>query len=143
MNQYDTIVEKLKRQGHRLTAVRLALVQIFTGTEQPQTASELLERLRQKLPRVHKTTLYRELDFLTKEDVIREVSFEDAVVRYEMNKDHHHHLVCEICHRIEEVEVEGAEEILKKVEKQLGRTSQFRSIRHSMEFFGVCRTCHI
>jgi Fe2+ or Zn2+ uptake regulation protein len=71
--------------------------------------------------------------------VINEIEFGDGKKRYELissHSYHHHHLVCNSCGIIEEVEFE--ENILLA---QVNRKSNFKIERHQLEFFGLCPNC--
>jgi Fe2+ or Zn2+ uptake regulation protein len=59
--------------------------------------------------------------------------------RYELADDHHHHLVCDTCGRIEDVTtcpVEAA-----GLTRQIQRRTGFAVRSHVLELFGLCRSC--
>lgn len=140
MNKVD-ILDNLKEQGARMTSVRSAMVDIFTNTHEPLSAGEILEKLKKYKLKANKTTVYREITFLLEGKVITPVTFQASEKLYELLKDHHHHLVCQNCHSIEEVDFDEIEELLTKVEKKMKKKNKFSKILHSLEFFGVCQKC--
>lgn len=136
-----TILENLKQQGARITSVRSTMIEIFTKKKHPLSATELLEELKHHGLKVNKTTVYRELTFLLEGKIITHVTIDSDQKRYELFEEHHHHLVCQNCRTIEEVDFPEIEELLGKVEKKLKQKNKFSKILHSLEFFGVCNTC--
>lgn len=136
-----TILTTLKEQGARMTSVRKSMIDIFTRIHEPLTAVQILDELKTYTLKVNKTTVYRELNFLLEGKIITAVSFDGDQKHYELVTDHHHHLVCQNCRSVEEVEFSEIEELLSKVEKKLQQKNKFSKILHSLEFFGLCKKC--
>ena len=87
----------------------------------------------------NKTTLYRELDWFVAQGLIIEVEFGDGKKRYEVaSRNHHHHLVCKTCGKIEDVEVDE-----KVLLANIKNKTRFQINNHSLEFFGKCVNCQI
>lgn len=123
----------------RSTASRRALAQALSKASLPQTAAELLASVRRTV-RTHKTTVYRNLEEMVRRGEVAAVSFNDGVARYESTaRPHHHHLVCTGCRRVEDAEVD--ESTLLRTQKLLARRTNFNVQSHSLEFFGLCRSC--
>ena len=131
-------LEQLKNQGFRLTKVRLTIIKILTDLNRPQTSRQILEALRRQKLNVNKTTVYRELDFLLKQNLVEELNFQTQAKLYEISGPHHHHLICLNCDRIEEVVLKND---LAKEEKRLAKNNNFKILKHSLEFFGSCKNC--
>ena len=136
-----TILNNLKREGIRMTSIRSAMIDIFTKKHEPLSAVEILKMLGKYTLRVNKTTVYREITFLLESKIIVPVTLTADQKQYELLKEHHHHLVCQNCHAIEEVDFEEIEELLSKIEKKMKKKNKFSKILHSLEFFGVCEKC--
>ncbi len=133
------ILYELEVGGHKLTPLRLALIEIFGRQQRPLLLEELGKLLMGTLIRVHRATLYRELVFLESRKIIATVSLEDGKRRYEFaDRDHHHHLVCTSCKKIEDVELKDDEHGLDKLVKT---QNDFLITHHSLEFFGLCGAC--
>jgi len=125
----------------RVTPVRQAMVKIATDSHAPMTSKDFLQALSKVGLEVNKTTVYRELEFLVQEKIIREVLFKDGIVRFEIASDHHHHLVCNYCQKVEDVDFDELEKLFANLETKLGKNKKFQSVGHSLEFFGLCRDC--
>lgn len=131
----------LKERGHRMTKARSVLLHLLFSATRPLSVPELREQLGALGLSPNKTTIYRELDFLKKQNLIRELSIQRGIKCYEVQSEHHHHVICRQCGRVEEVSSGELESLMPAVEKKLTEQTRFRRIDHSLEFYGVCFTC--
>ena len=140
--QTQSILIKLQRAGDRITPARSAIVEILAQSIAPLSAESIRAALaKRKLP-VNKTTVYREIEFLLSRGFVRSVHLDDCAKYYELVTDtHHHHVVCTNCAKFVDVETGEIEEYLEKLEKKLAKKINFKSVRHSLEFFGECLSC--
>ena len=133
----ETAIVFLRQSGKIITEARRKIIKILFDDLKPHTPSEILTMLLKKGLHVDKTTVYRELEFLIKMEVVREVIFLDGLARYEINSVNcHHHVTCSICGRVEDVKIEE-KKLIESIEKQ----SNFTVDRHSIEFSGLCASC--
>ncbi len=88
----------------------------------------------------NKTTVYRELENLKKSGNIRELFLRNDVALYELSGTHHHHTICTSCGHIQHVDIVEPKEWSAKY---FLTKDGFRVVDHSLEFFGVCRTCQL
>jgi Fur family transcriptional regulator, ferric uptake regulator len=138
MDAHATL-EHLKADGHRLTAARRAIVELFQGDCNPQSAQDVQATLMKSGLSPNLTTVYRELQFLADVGILRTVQFEDGVQRYEAaHAHHHHHLVCVQCKDVQEVH---AERDLESLESDIATHKGFKVLRHTLEFYGLCKKC--
>lgn len=140
MNKH-LILSNLKQKGARLTNVRQNMVAIFSQTKTPLSAMDILQQLKKRKLTVNKTTVYRELTFLLQGKIITALALDREQKRYELLAEHHHHLICQNCRTVEEVDFPEIEKLLSSVEKKLKKKNKFSKILHSLEFFGVCSKC--
>ncbi|MBM6838788.1 transcriptional repressor, partial [Clostridium saudiense] len=49
----------------------------------------------------------------------------------------HHHLVCNKCKKVFEVQ----DDLLEELEERIEKTYKFRILDHSVKFFGICSEC--
>lgn len=142
MQSTHSFITKLQDSGDRITPARGAIVDIFANSPGPLSVETIRKTLAKRKLLVNKTTVYREIDFLLGRGLIRPVHLDDSTKYYELVTDsHHHHVVCTGCSKFVDVETEGIEEYLEKLEKKLAKKINFSSVRHSLEFFGECGDC--
>ncbi len=123
-----------------MTTARRAIVEAFGHDCNPLSAQEVHAMLRGQKVAANVTTVYRELQFLADQEILRAVQFEDGVQRFEFAEagHHHHHLICLKCSEVEDVHVEDD---LEDMERAISKQKQFTVLRHSLEFYGHCKRC--
>jgi Fur family ferric uptake transcriptional regulator len=131
--------EYLAARRLRRSRPRRAVLEVFLRAEHHLTADEIYRRVRSQYPALGAATVYRTLKILRDCGLCREVAFEDGVARYEhqFNHEHHDHLVCTACGRVEEV----VDPEIEKLQERLARRNGFEVQRHRMELYGRCRRC--
>lgn len=114
------------------------VLKIVKMMSRPVSSAEIKE----ECPNLDRATIYRALNSLKEKQLIRIVEVGDGIVRFEPMADHHHHLICLKCKKIEKVELPQEEEKnLQKLQNIFQRQSKFTSLQHSLEFFGLCAKC--
>lgn len=86
-------------------------------------------------------TVYRTVLLLEEVGVIFKLDLNDGCSRYELahSEEHHrhHHLVCNECKAVYEVQ----DDLLEELEERIETTYGFRILDHSVKFFGICAKC--
>jgi Fur family peroxide stress response transcriptional regulator len=94
-----------KARGIRVTAQRLAVYRALAEDASHPTADSVYKRLRSDFRGLSQATVYRTLEFLEQEKLIRRVSAPEAVGRFDANISNHQHLVCRVCGSLGDVSV--------------------------------------
>lgn len=127
----------LKSAGLKVTAPRLAILKALNSAQQPLSAKGIFDAL-PKASRADQATIYRNLDSLLAENLIRQVNFQHDHNHYELAENHHHHTICESCGKV--VDISQCD--IASLEKQVKTVSGFATINHhALEFFGLCKKC--
>ncbi len=122
-----------------MTTARRFMIGALCDAKSPLAATDILKDLDKHKLHSNKTTVYRELAFLEKQNIIKPIDFGDGTKRYEVIGDHHHHhLICTKCLKVEDVELEHD---VDEEGVRLGKQKGFEVTGHSLEFFGKCRNC--
>ena len=122
---------------NRKTPARTAIFEYLGQTKTPVDVSDILEYLRSKNLKTNKVTIYRNLESLFDKGFLEKFEFGEGKFRYEIKKEHHHHLICTNCGRVEDV----SGEYLKDLESNIKKENGFLVKSHSLEFFGLCKNC--
>ncbi|MCE0768125.1 transcriptional repressor [Pseudonocardia kujensis] len=123
----------------RATKQRAAVSALLDRLPDFRSAQEIHEELRRNGEGIGLTTVYRTLQTMAdggEVDVLRNAGGE-AVYRRCASEEHHHHLVCRRCGAAEEIDAPAVEEWTQRVAQEHG----FTEISHTVEIFGVCRSC--
>lgn len=132
--------ELLAAKKIRKTRARMAVVKSLLEAGSPVSVPGLMRMLEKSGERFNKTTLYRELEFLIAHDIASKAIIFASCQYYEIVQEHHHHMICTDCGDIQDV---AAKEDICFMNREFFRKRGFRIIDHSLEFFGVCRSCAV
>jgi Fe2+ or Zn2+ uptake regulation protein len=131
----------LRSHGLKATPQRVRILTLLADQKKPVSITELQTKAGKG--NIDTVTLYRSLEVLMKNELVRPVDLRHGHTDYEMvgKAGHHHHLVCEKCGAIEDFDWCPEDEFKKNI---LKKTSQFSSVTdHSLELFGICKKCAI
>jgi Fe2+ or Zn2+ uptake regulation protein len=138
---HRTAEEQLRGEGQRYTASRRALVDRLAAEGRPLSITDLLGGRR----RVPQSSAYRNLATLERAGVVRRVITEEDFARFELDErltEHHHHLVCSNCGRIEDVTIPQAlEGSIDETFDEVARRVGFASVGHRLDLIGLCDDC--
>lgn len=133
------LTARLRHGARRVTGPRQAILGVLRQERRPLTVREIRDGLTGI--RCDPATIYRSLGMLTELDLVKRFDFGDGAARFELigdgGRSHHHHLVCNRCTRIVEIDECFPEEL----EKSIARQNGFNAVTHRLEFFGVCPRC--
>jgi Fur family transcriptional regulator, ferric uptake regulator len=129
----------LEAQG-RSGGARRAVVELLGRQDCCLTAQEIFDRLRGGGRRVGIATVYRVLEQLSERGLAQRVDVGAGTARYEAalpTGEHHHHLVCDDCGKVEAFEDDELEAVIHKVERRTG----YSVAGHDVVLRGACREC--
>ena len=143
MKTIQNIINDLQSKDLRITDARKALILIFEKKHTPMSVRDISEELEFSGVKVNDTTIYREIEFLMEQGIILEVNFRDKKKRYEFAfQKHHHHLVCNNCESITDIELELASN-LHREEKRILQKKRFSSTRTCTRVLRNMQKMHI
>jgi Fur family transcriptional regulator, peroxide stress response regulator len=130
-------MEQCRLRGIRVTTQRLAVFQALAQTTEHPTADSLYARLRITMPSLSLSTVYRILESLESQGLIRKVSSTNGVVRYDGNYRPHQHLVCRICGRISDLK----DDYFSSLQVPRQHLSGFHAEELEIRILGTCAEC--
>ena len=133
----QTADEALRDAGLRATRQRLTVLEALRGRIAAVTAQDLHAELRMAKEPVGLTTVYRTLTALADADFLDTFARDGEQAFRLCGDQHHHHLVCEVCGSVEELEAELVEEWVQQVAGRRG----FQVTGHRADIFGICASC--
>lgn len=138
---HDTADARLRREGQRYTANRRVLIDALRAADRPVTVLELIDAT----PGIPQSSAYRNLSVLEEAGVVRRLVTADDTARYELAEDltgHHHHLICERCGSVVDIDVPSSlEEGVSSFSSSIARSHGFRIEHHRLDLIGVCPAC--
>jgi Fur family transcriptional regulator, ferric uptake regulator len=137
MKQHDC-KEELKRVELKATPARIAVLNLLEKTEQPIDVNTIINFVNDEGIKTDPATVFRIMNMFAAKGIVLPIQFQEGKTRYELaGKEHHHHLVCENCGKIEDV----LSQTIPALEKEIQSEHKFLVKRHSLEFFGLCEDC--
>ena len=82
------------------TKQRQLILEAVRATNSHQTADELFQMIRRKLPTISLATVYRNLNFLSEIGEIRKLAMPGMPDRFDWRMDPHDHMVCDTCGQV-------------------------------------------
>ena len=138
MNQSRDIVSKLSERGYRLTPQRMMILSAIKNSNDHTSAEEIYTQVAAKYPHINISTVYRTLELLKKLGLVTETNLGEGRVRYHpADKGHHHHLVCQECGTIIDLD----ESVLSSLKSALLREYKFSADLRHLAIFGRCVNC--
>ncbi|MBN2884487.1 transcriptional repressor [Patescibacteria group bacterium] len=137
-NELNKLISLLAQQGLLLTSGRKAVISVLAQAKKPLSAAEIMESALIKKEKINRATVYRSLSFLESKGVLELLRLSGDERLYHLNLEHHHHLVCTLCHKIEVIHFCNQ---LNTQEDEIKKSTGFTVKKHVLEFYGLCREC--
>lgn len=134
----ETAAARLRRSGQRVTPQRLRVAGALGRLGRQVTAQELWEGLRTRERRLGRATVFRTLEALVAAGIARRLELEGHVYAYiACRPEHHHHLACSSCGRVEEID----EGYVRPVAERVAAETGFQIDDARLDFYGRCARC--
>ena len=136
----EAALARLRESSGRSGSARRAVVELLGRQGCCLSAQEIHERLRTAGPRVGIASVYRALEGLDGLGLVQKVDLGDGVSRFEPTHaggDHHHHLVCDDCGKVEPFEDSTLEAAIERVADGRG----YAVAAHDVVLRGACEDC--
>lgn len=132
------LLDRAVARGWRITPQRRAVAGVLAGAHVHLTAEEIHAAAQRALPEISLATVYNSLNELVAMGEIGEVRGIGSSVRYDPNvHQRHHHLVCERCGLIMDVQPAGTDGLRLPPSERHG----FVVGAADVVFRGVCSRC--
>ena len=131
--------EQLKEAGLKVTLPRLKILKILESSRQHHlSAEDVYKRLLSANEEIGLATVYRVLTQFESASLVIRHNFEGGHSVFELaGSEHHDHIVCLKCGKVEEFHDTQIEKRQEKIAEELG----FELTDHSLNMFGLCPKC--
>jgi Fur family peroxide stress response transcriptional regulator len=137
-NRFETIIQKLRENDHKITPQRLAIVEILAKSEGHPSVEEIYDKIKTDFPTMSLATVYRNILLIKSLGEVLELGFPDGSNRYDGKKPFPHpHVVCIKCKKIVDPDLDSLDEMKKEVASE----TRFKILNHRLDFFGICDNC--
>lgn len=134
----DESIKVIKDRGYRLTPQRQMIMDVLHEAGGHCTPEEVYQRLQTKSSAVNRTTVYRTLEFLVSLGLVTTAHVQGNQVIYELASHHlHHHLICQQCNHVVEIDHDLVATLFTELEGQSG----YKINTDHLVLFGICAYC--
>jgi Fur family ferric uptake transcriptional regulator len=135
----ERLADGLRQAGFRITPQRMVILEQVAHSRDHQSAQEVFDVARQRLPGLNLATVYRTLDSLHQVGLIDLLDDGTGSMRFSWrDPDHYHaHLVCRACGGTFELPASS----LRSVAETIVRKTGFCADLVHQTFSGLCREC--
>lgn len=129
-------IEELKSTGLKATLPRLKILDVFQNSRQRHmTAEDVFRVLLESRSDIGLATVYRVLMQFEQAGLLTRSSFESGKAVYELNEGQHHdHLVCLDCGRVEEF----YDPEIERRQHQIAQERGFALQEHALSLYASC-----
>ncbi len=101
------------------------------------TAEYLWEKVKEKEPKISLATLYRNLNKLAQNGIIKKIEGLGTSSHFDHNTHKHYHFICIKCGEVFDVSAEVAPDIIERTQA----LTDFTIESHDVVFTGICKNC--
>ena len=140
--QIKDFENRLKDNSLKITGPRQIILNLLAENKDKHlTADDVHKMLQEKNEKVGIATVYRTLSMLEKLGFINGIYLDDGCSRYQFlgsrEKHEHHHLICEKCGKV----IDMQDDLLDLLEKQVSAKYGFLVKNHKVKLYGICSEC--
>ena len=126
-------------ENRRNTKQKQLILNILKEAARPVSANEIYSKVVKELPKIAKSTIYRNIDALFNQNLIDKYHLNDNEVFYLIKEDrneHRHFVICDGCQKIFDLPSCPIHEIETEMEKE-----GFIVKDHQIQINGICKEC--
>lgn len=124
--------ERCAEAGLKMTGQRKTILRVLGSAKDHPSVEDVYERAKGLDDSISIATVYRTLSLLDELDLVIKHEFQEGYSRYELNWDHHHHLVDLETGKVIEFQNDELEKLKIKIAEELG----YELIDHRLELYG-------
>lgn len=129
----------LKKAGLKITTPRLKILEILEkAKEHHLSAEDIYRELVDSGEDIGLATVYRVLTQFEEAGLVVKHHFEEGQSVFELDHgEHHDHLVCVKCNRVEEF----VDQVIEKQQQEIAKKAGYAITDHSLNIYGICGKC--
>ncbi len=140
-NRLETLLERLRARGLRLTPQRLAIVRALVNHPGHPSVEQLHQEILPDFPTTSLATVYKTVHLLKSQGEVLELAFGEQGSRFDgLRPRPHPHLICTRCGAIMDPAGDGPE-ALEALAAELAQRAGFSVSSHRFDIFGLCPAC--
>ncbi|VAW78304.1 Ferric uptake regulation protein FUR [hydrothermal vent metagenome] len=133
--------QDLKDAGLKVTLPRMKILEILESSEnRHMSAEEVYKYLIETGKDIGMATVYRVLTQFEAAGLVARHNFESGHSVYEINEGQHHdHILCIRCGKVDEF----VDETIEERQREIAKISGYEMTDHSLYIYGICEECQL
>lgn len=128
----ESLEQKCADAGLKMTGQRKLILQVLETAEDHPSVETVYERAKEMDDSISMATVYRTLNMLDELNLVIRHEFKENFSRYEVNEEHHHHLIDLETGDVIEFQNDELEKLKEKIANELG----YKLVDHRLELYG-------
>ena len=128
----SNLEQRCVEAGLKMTGQRRVILKVLGTAEDHPSVEDVYDRAKALDSSISIATVYRTLSLLDEMELVVRHEFQEGYARYEVNSDHHHHLVDLETGQVIEFQNDELEKLKEKIAHDLG----YELIDHRLELYG-------
>jgi Fur family transcriptional regulator, ferric uptake regulator len=128
----SNLEQRCAEAGLKMTGQRRVILEVLGTASDHPSVEDVYDRAKKIDSSISIATVYRTLSLLDELDLVTRHEFQEGYSRYEVNWDHHHHLVDLETGQVIEFQNDELERLKVKIAKELG----YDLVDHRLELYG-------
>ena len=123
----------------RNTKQKQIILSILKSSKKPMSINDIYTSVKEIVPNIAKSTIYRNMDALSKQDLIDKFYLSDTELFYKIKGDtheHKHYIICEQCKHMFDLPICPIHDISHLLEQD-----GFTITDHYIQISGICKDC--
>ncbi|KPJ91881.1 MAG: Fur family transcriptional regulator [Gammaproteobacteria bacterium SG8_15] len=131
--------EELREAGLKATVPRVKILEIMERSSvRHLSAEDIYKALLEEGEDVGIATIYRVLTQFESAGLVTRHHFEGGISVFELDQgEHHDHILCLKCGKVEEF----VDEVIEQRQKDIAEKAGFSMTDHSLNIYGICKDC--
>ncbi len=131
--------KELKKAGLKATAPRIKILEILEKNKEGHVSAEDVYKILLEMEEdVGLATVYRVLTQFESAGLVNRHNFESGHSVFELNQgEHHDHLLCVKCGRVDEF----VDELIEKRQIEVALKAGYQMTDHALCIYGICEKC--
>ena len=130
------LTELFRARGLKVTPQRQAIFHVLHGEQSHPTAESVYDAVSASMPTISLRTVYQTLNDLSAMGEVHALDLGTGSARFDPNLDAHHHLVCDVCGRVDDIYADA-----RAVRVPSAQRHGFTINSTEVVFRGVCPEC--
>lgn len=128
----NNLEQQCVNAGLKMTEQRRVILQVLNNSADHPSVEAVYQRAREVDPAISIATVYRTLHLLDEMNLVKRHDFNENYSRFEVNLEHHHHLIDLETGKVIEFQHPDLETLKERIAKELG----YELVDHRLELYG-------